>query len=338
MIAEAILARRPEQGPRPFNMRRDLQQLADLIDLAFAAEIEPSRSSIVAEMRRLAKAGPLLWLLDASYATLSPLMGGYVWIEHGKLVGNVTLSAESSQRGMWIITNVAVHPDFRGRGIARQLMAAALDEAHSNGAHSIVLEVQSENAPAQQLYRTLGFKRYDTITELRLAALRVSGQRHSPSPALRKRRPGDWQVLYDFFQAVTPLEVQAVKPVLSDHYRMDIGMRLSRWLDDLTYRRQKSDWILEQDGKISAVLQITGQYSEAAHRLQLDVHPERRGAIEDALLAAALHALSAFAERDVFSTVSASHPQALDAFHRNGFQTVRILDQMVLQDPTERTT
>jgi hypothetical protein len=78
MFAEAILARRPDTGLRRFDMRRDLQQLADLIDLAFESEIEATRSSIVAEMRRLARAGPLLWLLDASYATLSPLMGGFV--------------------------------------------------------------------------------------------------------------------------------------------------------------------------------------------------------------------------------------------------------------------
>jgi hypothetical protein len=148
--------------------------------------------------------------------------------------------------------------------------------------------------------------------------------------ALRKRRPSDWQNLYGFFQLVTPAAVQAVKPVLAQQYRMDVGLRLRRWLDDGMYRCQRSDWILERGGEISAVLRITGQYTDAPHRLQMDVRPESRGAIEDELLAAGLHRLSGFPDRDVVSTVSAAYPQALEAFQRAGFQTVRILDQMVL--------
>jgi ribosomal protein S18 acetylase RimI-like enzyme len=337
MLAEAVLSRKPDQGLRPFDMRRDLQQLADLIDLAFVSETEPSRSSIVAEMRRMAKAGPFLWLLDASYAALSPLMGGFVWIDHGRLAGNVTLSAESGQRVLWTITNVAVHPDFRGQGIGHELTKAALDQARNKGARSVVLEVETDNAPAQQLYHELGFERYDTKAELSLPALRRSGRLHGSSMSLRKRRANDWQRLYDFFRAVTPAAVQAIKPVLSHQYRMDIGMRLNRWLDDWLYRCQRSDWILEHaeprqtNGAISAVLQITGQYTGAAHRLQMDVHPEHRGNVEDQLLAAGLDRLRSFPERDVVSTVSTSHSQGLGAFQKAGFRTIRTLDQMVLR-------
>jgi ribosomal protein S18 acetylase RimI-like enzyme len=334
MFAEAILARQPETGLRRFDMRRDLKQLADLIDLAFESEIEAARSSIVAEMRRLSRAGPLLWLLDASYATLSPLMGGFVWMADGRLVGNVTLSAESGQWGLWTITNVAVHPGFRGHGVGRQLMEAALDEARHRGARAVVLEVQAANAPAQQLYHELGFERYHTVAEVRLPA--SHGPRRpaiaavgNPPVALRKRRPGDWQQLSDFWQAVTPPEVQAIKPVPRQQYRMDVGLRLRWWLDDLAYRCQRSDWILERGGDISAVLQITGQYTDAPHRLQLDSRPECHGTVEDDLMATGLHRLRGLPDRDVVSTVSAAYPQAVEAFRRAGFQTVRILDQMV---------
>jgi ribosomal protein S18 acetylase RimI-like enzyme len=348
MFAEAILSRKPDSGLRRFEMRRDLQQLADLIDLAFESEIEAAHSSIVAEMRRLARAGPLLWLLDASYATLSPLMGGFVWIDDGRLVGNVTLSSENRLQGLWTISNVAVHPSFRHQGIGRRLMEAALDEACHRGAHAVVLEVQTQNAPGQRLYHGLGFELYDTVVELRLSALHRTGGRDPSaglSPALaasvpvRKRRPADWQQLYEFFQVVTPPAVQAVKPVLPQNYRMDIGLRLNRWVDDLMYRCQRSDWILaepgsrhppaHQGGKIDAVLQIAGQYADAPHRLQMDVRAECQGTVEDELLAAGLRKLGGFPDRDVVSTVSASYLHALEAFRRVGFQTVRILDQMV---------
>ncbi len=339
MFAEAILARKTDAGLRRFDMRRDLRQLAELIDLAFGSEIEAARSSIVAEMRRLAASGPLLWLANASYATLSPLLGGFVWINDGRLVGNVTLSADHGPRGPWTITNVAVHPDFRRQGIARQLMEAALDEARDRRAPSVVLEVQAANAPAQQLYRELGFEHYQTVTELRLPAPNASILRHPPAlfdtaptgaPALRKRRPGDWRRLYDFYQAVTTAPVQAVRPVLPEDYQLGIRLRLNRWLDDVMYRCERSEWILEQGG-IRAVLQVTGQYADAAHRLQIEVRPECQGTGERELLAAGLQRLTRFPERDVVSTVAASQPQALEAFRRAGFRTMRVLDQLVFR-------
>lgn len=349
MLAEAILARKPDTGLRRFEMRRDLKSLADLIDLTFGFELDEARSPIVAEMRRLAKAGPLLWLLDASYATLAPLLGGFVWMDGGKLVGNVTLSPESGQRGLVAITNMAVHPDFRRQGIGRRLMEAALDEAGHRGARAVVLEVRTDGAAAQLLYRELGFKCYHTVTELRLAAAHRPGPRSAllhPPLALRQRRPGDRQKLYHFYQAVTPAALQDVRPVLSRDYRIDIGLRLSRWLESAMYRRQRSDWILERTGPlqapgeshaIGAVLQVTGEYTDAPHRLQVDVHPECRAAVEDELVAAGLSRLSGFPDRDVVSTVSASHPEGLAALQRAGFAAARTLDQMVLWNPAGRT-
>ena len=330
MIAQAILRTNPEEGIRPFDMRRDLLQLADLIELAFESDLDRARNPIVAEMRRLAKAGPLLWFLDAPYAALSPFMGGFVWVAQRRLVGNVTLSPESGQRGLWSISNVAVHPDCRGLGIAHQLIEAALQEARNKGAQSVVLEVQTDNAPAQQLYRELGFQAYDTVIELSLPSPRWTGWRVPPAVPLRKRRPGDWQSLYELCKAATPAKAQVVKPLVAQQYRMSIELRLERWLDDLLYHRQSSDWVLEENGQVVALLQITGQYTGAAHRLQMDVHPGRRGTIEDDLLAAGLCRLSRFPDREIVSTVSASHPEALQAFQHAGFRTGRILDQMQL--------
>ncbi|MBQ9992422.1 MAG: ribosomal protein S18-alanine N-acetyltransferase [Firmicutes bacterium] len=56
------------------------------------------------------------------------------------------------------ITNVAVHPDFRGQGIGeftmRNLMIAAMQE----DCRWMTLEVRVSNLTAQGLYKKLGFK------------------------------------------------------------------------------------------------------------------------------------------------------------------------------------
>ena len=52
------------------------------------------------------------------------------------------------------ILTVCVHPDARGEGLARALIASALPRLHSR---VLFLEVAADNAPAIALYRSLGF-------------------------------------------------------------------------------------------------------------------------------------------------------------------------------------
>ena len=56
------------------------------------------------------------------------------------------------------ITAVAVHPDHRRRGLARQLLEALLRLGREAGAKRATLEVSSANAAARALYVGLGFQ------------------------------------------------------------------------------------------------------------------------------------------------------------------------------------
>jgi len=56
------------------------------------------------------------------------------------------------------ITNIALHPDFRGRGIGETVLTVILKEVRGKGATFVTLEVRSSNTPAVSLYRKLGFK------------------------------------------------------------------------------------------------------------------------------------------------------------------------------------
>lgn len=56
------------------------------------------------------------------------------------------------------IATLAVHPDYRHRGIARRLLAEGLLRAVSLGAVRSLLEVRSGNADALHLYYGVGYK------------------------------------------------------------------------------------------------------------------------------------------------------------------------------------
>jgi ribosomal-protein-alanine acetyltransferase len=65
--------------------------------------------------------------------------------------------------GMWQIqdeghiTNVAVHPDFRGLHIGKGLMKELIDTARGLGIDAMTLEVRKSNEVAKNLYKSFDF-------------------------------------------------------------------------------------------------------------------------------------------------------------------------------------
>lgn len=65
--------------------------------------------------------------------------------------------------GLWLmvdeahITTIAMHPDFRQRGLGEFLLVSLIDTAYEIGARWVTLEVRVSNSVAQSLYRKYGF-------------------------------------------------------------------------------------------------------------------------------------------------------------------------------------
>ena len=81
--------------------------------------------------------------------------------EQTQILGFVTYEIErgayalSETRG--IIQNLYVTPSKRGAGIGTQLLCAAEDKLHNQGATVITLETLAENTRAQEFYRQQGY-------------------------------------------------------------------------------------------------------------------------------------------------------------------------------------
>ncbi|MEW6727617.1 ribosomal protein S18-alanine N-acetyltransferase [Desulforudis sp. 1088] len=77
-----------------------------------------------------------------------------VAVHEGKVIG---------YGGAWMVldeahvTNVAVHPDYRGMKIGKALMLELMRRAVARGARCMTLEVRPSNTVARQLYARLGF-------------------------------------------------------------------------------------------------------------------------------------------------------------------------------------
>jgi len=86
----------------------------------------------------------LLWVAEASLPA-----------SQSKIVGLIVV---------WLILDeahiatVAVHPDYRSRGVAQCLLTTALKEAIKKGSREATLEVRASNTIAQRLYRRFHFE------------------------------------------------------------------------------------------------------------------------------------------------------------------------------------
>ena len=110
-----------------------VKAVAELEKISFS---DPwSENSVASELRnKLA-----LWLVAEDEGRVA----GYI--------GSQTCGDESD------VMNVAVHPDFRRRGIAEALVNSLVEELKAIESRCLTLEVRASNVPAISLYEKLGF-------------------------------------------------------------------------------------------------------------------------------------------------------------------------------------
>ena len=66
------------------------------------------------------------------------------------------------------LTRVYVHQDFRGQGLGKAIVAAALEASFEQGATKAVLQVEASNAIAIGVYESLGFNFHHEYSYLEL--------------------------------------------------------------------------------------------------------------------------------------------------------------------------
>lgn len=159
MASITVQAKSPQTGPlRPLNILRDLPQVADLIELCFSSTMDDEGQSYLRQMRHASRDSHFLRWAGQVVDSASLPMSGFVWEENGKIVGNASLIPHRHKgRKITLIANVATHPDYRRRGIARALTEQAISYARQKGAQELWLQVRDDNPIAVKIYTDLGF-------------------------------------------------------------------------------------------------------------------------------------------------------------------------------------
>ncbi len=114
----------------------------------------PEHVAQVAELEALCFAAP--WSQRSVASELNnPLSLWLVALEGERLAGYVGSQTVLDETDMM---NIAVHPDFRRRGLAQELITALIAALRERGSRCLTLEVRTSNAPAKGLYEKMGFQ------------------------------------------------------------------------------------------------------------------------------------------------------------------------------------
>lgn len=79
-----------------------------------------------------------------------------VCVEKDRVAGFVAWREATG--GEFELLNVAVAPEFRRRGVARQLIESMIERFKTGGPCSVFLEVRESNSAARALYKSLKFE------------------------------------------------------------------------------------------------------------------------------------------------------------------------------------
>ncbi len=312
------------KGMRPVNLRTDLAQLADLIEIAFADSMDSGGRAALREMRYLSRSGPTLPLLSRLNDSVLHINLGYVWIEDERLIGNVSVVPTNMPGDFgkqWIIANVGVHPDFQGRGIARKLMIASMEMIRQRNGHAAILTVDINNQVARHLYRKLGF-----VEQRAWTYWRRSGYSSVPKPSfsgevhIARRRRNEWQAEYELAKQIRPQEKGGLgwlRPLHESQFKQSFFSILSNWLN---LRSTERLVIRNEHDIVAASLWIENNIAGRTN-LTLMCDPNYAGAYDDALIHNAVR-------RYGRSTLNIEHPtdalknsQVLDKYRFTRQQT-----------------
>ncbi len=302
---------------RPLDSRRDLLEVANLIELCFANQMDSEGQDYLKNLRQIAhEPEHLRWIYVAGERVSYP-MHGFVWVENGNIVGNLSL-IPFFREGTWryLIANVAVHPDFRQRGIARQLTQKALQYVQEHNVFSVWLQVREDNDVALNLYRSLGFEERS-----RRATWMSNSAEIRPKPTYTEvkilpRQTTDWRRQFEWLRTTYPPEIAWYLPFYPNRFKPSMWRKMFDWLSE----KRMAHWSAYCEKKLIGV--ATWEVGpRAVDNLWLAISPHYESLAIQTLLQYIRHNLPSW------HALQINYPagRAEEAFTHSGFEMRNVL-------------
>ncbi|GAB4272307.1 MAG: hypothetical protein Kow0080_18580 [Candidatus Promineifilaceae bacterium] len=295
MAITASTGESTHNGPRPINMAKDVAQVLALLELVFGDNMDAVNRRMLQDSLGQSQAPGFLWRLNPMVAKLAQ---GFVWEDNGRIVGNATL-LNTKQPGRYIVVNVAVHPHYRRRGIARGLMEMLEARVRQQNGREILLQVVKDNLPAVYLYQMLGYKSLGSMATWQSSVsqvreLLVDETTVLPSP-IRELYPNEWQAAFQLDVTAVPQRLNWPEPLPEDVYKSGLWQRFNHFMNG----RSQETWVIANgQGQLVGLASIWSEWGRM-HQANVRVHPVWQGVLERPLLAKITRRLKYFPRRNI---------------------------------------
>ncbi|MFP4394653.1 MAG: GNAT family N-acetyltransferase [Anaerolineales bacterium] len=256
-----------KSGIRPVQGQRDMPAIVELIDIGFGEELDPKGLKMLEQMRRVAQYQRWAQWLSPS----QPTPEGLVWVEEGRVVGNLSLRpAYPRSTGGWLIGNVVVHPEFRSHGIGRALMDAATEKVRSHSGKWIGLEVREDNEVARRLYEDMGYQAVGRLQHMIHPAGKLWPTSLTSQQVWRASRPEDKRHWFALAKAIYRRRQREILGIRPNIYEFGGMMRaIEMWFSG---ERERS-WLQMAGDEARLAARVWTDRRGRFHEWDLFIHP-----------------------------------------------------------------
>ncbi len=313
----------------------DFEAIKHIFEVAFSEEYKQRGLDIVDRINRWQQLYPVVKLLASFNNPYQHLFNVHVYEDETekRIVGLIQISARSKDQTRWHIENIAVLPDQRGKGIAKQILNYIFDTYTKKGVNRFTLEVDINNAQAIRLYELIGFRIYTTIHYFKISPKKLTDFRKGTvtlPEGFRMSKASDTQMLMDLYTASTPSSIRIVdQKNLSDFHETPIE-QVSKYIKEYTKRCNQMHFVIEKDNHIIASLEIIAQHKKLPHVIRLLVHPGYEDLNEDLILYA-FNVLADYPERSVLIAASEHQKAKLEVIKKMKLKPVSS-DYLMVKD------
>lgn len=231
---------------RPLAVSTDLKEIANLLSVCFTDSMDEDGERYIEYLRRFSQSMLFTKIAERNPEKYSLPGEGFIYEDKGKLVGNITLSRMKYQDEMiYLISNVAVLPEYRGKGIAKELTRTALQYIECKGVNQVWLQVKQENQTAIDLYTQFDFQSFMTRTTWMRKAPNIYLKKPEEI-SLRKRKKNEWEIQKKLLERMYPAE-------LTSAYGFEIASIqpvLRNVIKDVLRSRITTHWAVEIDQQV----------------------------------------------------------------------------------------